>query len=472
MAKHLAGALVAYHDVVDMAVQEAPTSAAGSGDQSPPHRHATSRRTPLIRSLQAGWGVVAIPFWIVAARIVAGVVLAHLVLVLLPQASQHLSGGILSNSRWLGAFDRYDSRYYLFIAQHGYPAHLAAIPNHTFTAFFPGYSLLVAVAHGVTFGTVGYLTCGIVVSWLAFAGAAILLYRLAERRFSTRVALIATVLFCWFPTSLFFLSPYSEALFAFEILLVLTCLERGWYLAAALVAGYASATSPESLALTVAVVVAVALGTRNVVKVVVYGALSGFGIGAYMLFLHARFGHFFEFIDVQKYWVRAGTLPFVGLYRNVQALEHYITGSGTARPNPLAPTYANLKWVWILNDAALVLATVVMLGMIAMATARWRSRRTPVVALPNEAAVIPWPYLIVGLVIVLIAACTTISPYALPQYASSEGEARFVSVIMPLYLGGALLIRRWASLISLSIGGFVVLALLFQALYNLGYWVT
>ncbi len=128
--------------------------------------------------------------------------------------------------------------------------------------------------------------------------------------------------------------------------------------------------------------------------------------------------------------------------------------------------------MWILNDAALVLATVVLLAMAALAVARWRDGRAATLALPDDRATIPWAYVIVGAVIVLIAACTTISPYALPQYASSEGEARFVSVVMPLYVGGAVLIRRWASLISLSVGGFVVLALLFQALYNLGYWVT
>ncbi len=274
-----------------MAVQEAPAAAPGRGEPSRPGRPAASSNAPAIRSLQQGWRGISVPFWIVTSRILVGLVLAHLVLVLLPQATQHLAGGVLDNGNWLGAFDRYDSRYYLFIAQHGYPAHLAAIPNHTFTAFFPGYSLLVAVVRGLTFGTVGELTCGIVVSWLAFAGAAILLYRLAERRFSQRVAVLATVLFCWFPTSLFFLSPYSEALFAFEIVLVLTLLERGWFLPAALVAGYASATSPESLALTVALVVVVALQTRSAVRVIAYGVLSGYGIVAYMVFLWNRFGN-------------------------------------------------------------------------------------------------------------------------------------------------------------------------------------
>jgi hypothetical protein len=85
---------------------------------------------------------------------------------------------------------------------------------------------------------------------------------------------------------------------------------------------------------------------------------------------------------------------------------------------------------------------------------------------------VPLPFIVTAVVIVLIAACTTISPYALPTYASSEGEARFVAVAMPLYLSGALLVRRRPALICFALGGCVVAALLFQALYNLGYWVT
>ena len=425
-------------------------------------------RSPL--SLRDRLSEISVPFWISTTRIGLGLVFAHLVLVLLPQAHQTIPERVLNNGTWIGAFDRYDSQFYLFIAQHGYPLHPAGLAQHT--AFFPGYSLLITAVHGLTLGTVSYLTCGTLVSWLAFIGASVLLYHLAERRFSRRVALIATVLFCWFPTSLFFLAPYSEALFAFEILLVLTLIERNRFLAAALVAAYASATSPESVALTLALMAAVAIVAKSAVRTVVYGAISGVGLGVYMIFLWVQFGTPFEFIDVQKSWQRSEHFLFVGLYRNVLALEHYITGSGTARPNPAAPTFANLKWVWILDDAALVLATVLTLALVAMAVSRWRSSRTPRLALPAETAAIPLSYLIVAAVIVIIAACTTISPYALPQYASSEGEARFVSIAMPLYLSGALLIRRWTALIAISVAASVILALVFQAMYNLGYWVT
>jgi hypothetical protein len=331
------------------------------------------------------------------------------------------------------------------------------------------------VVHALTFGTLPYLQSATVVSWLAFTAASVLLYRLANRLFSPRVALIAAVLFCWFPASLFFLSPYSEALFALEILLVLTLVERKNFLAAALVAGFASATSPESVALTVALMVAAALAGRGVVKVVAYGAISGAGVIAYMLFLWARFGHPFEFIAVQKYWKRSEHFPFVGLYRNVLALEHYVNGVGPL-PGAPSPTFTNIKWVWLLDDGALVLATLLLFGLAGLWLTRTRrhglaelSRHTPE---RSETGTIPISFVVVTFVIVGLAACTTISPYALPTFASSEGEARFVSIAFPLYLSGALFIRRSAALVSFAIGGTVIVALLFQAMYNLGYWVT
>jgi hypothetical protein len=317
----------------------------------------------------------------------------------------------------------------------------------------------------VTFGALSYLNSAITVSWIAFVAASILLYRLADRLYGPRVALIATALFCWFPASLFYLSPYSEALFACEIILVLTLLERQRFGAAALVAAMASATSPESAALTAAIMVGALMAKRGIARTIGYGAVSGIGVLAYMVFLWNRFHHPLEFVKVQKFWVRSEHWPFVGLYRNVLALEHYVPAVA-----PNVPTFSNTRWIWILDDASLVLAAVLTLALIGLGVVRWRSSRLSQLGWAPMS--VPLPIIVVAALIVLLAACTTISPYALPTYASSEGEARFVAIVMPLYLAGALLIRRWAGLICFTIGGCIVISLVFQALYNLGYWVT
>jgi hypothetical protein len=451
-----------------MAVEDPVLPAGSTATGSPAGRHAAPATPNGLATLRRLWSGVSVPFWIAATRIALGVVFAHLVIELLPQARQHILGATLNNGTWLGAFDRWDSAYYLDIAQHGYPAHPVGLAQHT--AFFPGYSLLVALVHGITSGSVNDLHAALAVSWLAFIGASVLLYRLADRLYGQKVAVIATALFCWFPASFFFLAPYSEALFAFEIVLVLTLIERERFIGAALVAAAASATSPESVALTLAIMAAALVAQRGLPRAIGYGALSGVGIAGYMVFLWNRFGDPFEFIKVQSFWKRSEHFPFVGLYRNVLALQHYVTGPGGPAPGATSPTFTNIKWVWLLDDGALVLATVVTLAMVALAIDRWRTGRLAQLGWAPMA--IPLPLVVVAVVIVALAACTTISPYALPQYASSEGEERFVAIVMPLYLAGALMIRRWAGLICLTLGGFVILSLIFQAMYNLGYWVT
>ncbi len=460
---HIPGPSVTYHDMVEMAVQESQISARQDINVAPDKEPQSASGLVVARRLRDD---ISVPFWISASRIALGLIFAHLVVVLLPQSRQHFPGGALNNGTWLGAFDRWDSAYYVNIAQHGYSTHDAAQ-----TAFFPGYPLMVALGHTLSLGVLSYLQSATLLSWLAFTAGAVVIYRLAINLYGQRVALVATVLFCWFPTSLFFMSPYSEALFALEILVVLSLIERKQFLAAAFVAAFASATSPESVALTLAVMVAAALAGKGTLRVLTYGAISGIGIVAYMMLLWAKFGQPFEFVTVQKYWKRSEHFPFVGLYRNVLALRHYLVGPGPPLGGT-SPTFSNIKWIWLLDDGALVLATFLLFGLAYLYVTRWRGGGEPGIALGLETGPVPMSFLVVTFVIVTLAACTTISPYALPTYASSEGQARFIGVVVPLYIAGALLIRRSTGLICFAVGGSVVLALIFQAMYNLGYWVT
>jgi hypothetical protein len=449
--------------MVEMAVQEHDVSAGATADPPQTPRHAAPATA---QSWRQRWSEISIPFWIVSSRIALGLVFAHLVVVLLPQSRQHFPGGTLSNGTWLSTFYRWDATYYVTIAQHGYSVHAAAQ-----TAFFPGYPLVVAFVHGLTLGALSYYQSAMAVSWLAFTAGAVVLYRLTQKLYGPRVALITVALFCWFPASLFFMSPYSESLFALEIIVVLALIERRQFLAASLVAAFASATSPESVALTLALVIAAVLAGKAWRWVVLYAAISGLGIFAYTMFLWARFGRPTEFVTVQRYWRRSEHFPFVGLYRNVLALRHYLVGPGPPLGGT-SPTFTNIRWVWLLDDGALVLGTVLAVALVVMCVSRWQSRGEPGIALGLETGPIPVSFVVVALVIVVLAACTTISPYALPTYASSEGEARFVSVAAPLYVSGALVIRRSTGLICFVVGGSVILALVFQAMYNLGYWLT
>ncbi len=424
---------------------------------------------PVSVAVRRLWSAVRIPFWISSSRIVIGMVFAHLVITLFPQALQHLGSGTLNNGTWFGAFDRWDSAYYTGIAAHGYPASQGAT-----TAFFPGYPIIIRLVHGVTLGTLSYLDAAMLVSWLALIGTTILLYRLVVRHVDRRSALAASVLLCWFPTSLFFLAPYSEALLLFGILGVVTLLDQRRFLWASVVAAYATATSPEAVVLIVAIVVAAALCRKHVVRIAGYVAVSFSGLFVYALFLHARFGSFVEFERVQQYWHRSENAPFYGLYRNFVAIRQFFQGPGPA-PGGQYPTFANIKYVWLLNDAAMILAALLTAYVVVVAARPFVAsvmRRHGGPILSPQPFSVPSSFVVVSVGIVLIAACTTIYPYGSSQFYSTEGAARFVSTCFPMYVAGGYLATRRFGLLAWVVASSVMFAILFQALYNLGYWVT
>lgn len=426
-----------------------------------PDLPAPTAKTPSLPRLARAWWAVRIPVSLVIGRLVVGVLLAHWAMQFFPL--QHLPFGIGSGGTWFGAFYRWDSVHYVSIAAHGYP-----LNQPDLTAFFPGYPLVVRAASDVTFGSAGLVQAGTIVSWLAFAAAAVLLYHVVAHRFGSRAAALGTALFCWYPTSLFFMSPYSESLFALEIIAVVALLDRRQFLAAAAVAAAASATSPESLALTAGLVLAAALDRRAMWKILGYAAVSVAGIAAYMVFLQVHFANAFEFASVQHAWHRSENLPFVGLFRNISALTEALVGPGPPTGSAV-PTFANVRAMWLLDDAMLALAAAAAIYVAWLAWSRWATRSERAGTSHRQFPVV---WVVVAAVIVLIAACTTIYPWGNTPYASTEGEARFVSIAMPLYAGLGVFLARYRSVAMVVVPAAVAVAVAFQVLYNLGYWVT
>ncbi len=395
------------------------------------------------------------------SRVVTGVLLAHLVLVAFPGTLLHSKLGTLSDGTWLGAFDRWDAAYYVTIAAHGYPAHL---PDAR--AFFPGYPVVVWAVHGVTGGVLGVAQTACLVSFAAFVLGAGLLESLVAGRLGGRASLVAAALFCWFPTSVFFLAPYSEALFALEILAVATLVERGRWWWAALVAGYATATSPEAVVLTAALVVAALGARRGLWRTAGYAALGCFGAAGYMAYLGARFGRPLDFAQVQTDFHRTVVFPFVGVAENIDAVFGVLTAHRTdisVLPNlTVDALWSNVAWMWVLDDAVLLTAVVALVVLVFRSLADHRDRR------PSGERVPPaWIVVLGG--VTLIAAGTVIRQSG---YASTESAARMVSVAFPLYVGLALLFRRRATPLAVSLGVSVAVALVVQVLFNFGYWVT
>jgi hypothetical protein len=102
-------------------------------------------------------------------------------------------------------FARWDSWWYLTIAQHGYQHNLMR------TAFFPLYPMVVS---GVGVIVRSDLIAGVLVSLVSFAVALVLLYRLAALELgSAPRARLAVMLTAFCPIAFFFSAVYSESLF-------------------------------------------------------------------------------------------------------------------------------------------------------------------------------------------------------------------------------------------------------------------
>ena len=199
---------------------------------------------------------------------------------------------------------RFDARWYLLLAQHGYPT----VPLHAKSTlgFFPLYPL---VLRGV-----GWLfmlpvpVAALVTSLIGGLVSAVLVQRLATAWWGERAARRVTVVFCLFPGAIVFSMAYSECL---TIPLALGCLlalrSRRWTLAG-LTAGLATAVEPVAVVLIVICLIAAvrelrAAGWRDreALRSLAAPLLAPLGIGALAVFLWAWTGTPFAVYLAQHY---------------------------------------------------------------------------------------------------------------------------------------------------------------------------
>ena len=100
---------------------------------------------------------------------------------------------------------RWDALRFESIARDGYQ------PDGASAAFFPGYPLAIRAVASLSWSSEP--SAALIVSNVAFLAALITLYALTLREFSEDVARRTILLLTFFPTSFFFLAPYSESLF-------------------------------------------------------------------------------------------------------------------------------------------------------------------------------------------------------------------------------------------------------------------
>ena len=222
---------------------------------------------------------------------------------------------------------RWDSVWFLRIAEHGYDAASGAA-----SAFYPLYPAAVGLLGRALFGH--YVLAGILVSLLAAFGSFLLLHRIAEERLGAEGARRAVLYLAVFPFALFLQAVYSESVYLLLTLAAFLLAERGRFPAAGAVAGLALLTRPTGVALLPALAL-VAWRERRRARALASLALAPLLFAAYPLYLWRAEGDAWAFRHAQRLWSRhlSPVGPLGGIWDGFRAgwagIEQLASGSHT-----------------------------------------------------------------------------------------------------------------------------------------------
>jgi hypothetical protein len=205
---------------------------------------------------------------------------------------------------------RWDSGWYLAIAESGYEAPSTRIGQETNHAFFPLYP---ALMRGVSRATGLELSrAGALISALALLGALVLFAAWTRRRFGEDRVWPALLALLAFPTAFFFAAVYSEALLVFLALAAVLALEGDRDLAAAGAGFLSGLTRISGLVLAPTLFLVSWRRSRErgrpvahaVARALFAGASPLAGFALFCLYFGKRFGDPLLFVKAQHNWAR------------------------------------------------------------------------------------------------------------------------------------------------------------------------
>jgi Mannosyltransferase (PIG-V) len=220
-------------------------------------------------------------------------------------------------------FARWDSGWYYGIAAHGYD-YVANGRNNL--AFFPVYPKLMGVV-GRAFGGAqqDFYFAGILISWLSFAAAMPLLYRLARLDLPHDKALRAVAYAAVFPSAYFFGVVYSEALFLLTLVGAALAFRTQRWFWAGIAAMIMTATRVNGVMFLPALALIgwdAAGESPRAKRLALVASLAGLaGIGGYSLFVYSVSGNPLEWYEsITRWGYHPGGNPFNGLIAIATAL--------------------------------------------------------------------------------------------------------------------------------------------------------
>jgi hypothetical protein len=317
------------------------------------------------------------------------------------------------------AWERFDALWFLRIAESGYRL------DDGSAAFFPLFPLAIRI---VSFVLGGHpFGAAVIVSNAAFFAALVVTYLLTELELDERRARTTVVLLSFFPTSYFFLMPYSESLFLLLAVSAFWFARRGNWLGAGIAGALAALTRSIGLVLAPALAIEAfhrrAEGRGRAWPGLLAAAATALGTIAYLAWWEVKAGDALAPVTRQENWERVFAWPVATLWEGTRAAFRYVgeTNGG----------YWMIDW----------LIVVPFLAASAYAIARYR---------PSYSV-----FVLAGLLIPLSFVYEDRTLMSMP---------RFVLVIFPAFWAAAELAERyrvpWWALASFGSAGIGLLALL------------
>jgi hypothetical protein len=204
------------------------------------------------------------------------------------------------------AWERFDALWFLRVATGGY------VDGDGSAAFFPLYPMLIRGLSPVLGGHP--LAAALLISHAAFFGALVVFYMLTESEYDEATARRAVLYLAVFPTSFFFVSPYSESLFLLLAVSSLAAARRGRWAVAGVAGALASATRSVGVLLPLPLAVEAIHRWRerreNPVGPILWSAAAAVGVALYLYFWWRKSGDWLAPLHQQATWQREPTLPW------------------------------------------------------------------------------------------------------------------------------------------------------------------
>lgn len=201
-------------------------------------------------------------------------------------------------------FARFDSGWYVPIARYGYEFVEGGRSN---LAFFPLYPMLMRyVGRALGGGIVNMYMAGILISWVSFVVAMVLLYRLARLYMTEDEAERAVVFAAVFPFAFFFGVVYTEALFLMLTLTAFLAFRTGRWWIGGVAGALVTATRVNGI-LILPALAWLAWTTAGRDRGKLWRAAAALavvpaGIGLYSLFNYSVSGNPLEWMDSIRRW--------------------------------------------------------------------------------------------------------------------------------------------------------------------------